>query len=185
MPDYFTGRGDDGSTSLLGDKRVRKDSPRPAAYGAVDEASAALGMARASTDSETVANVTMTIQRDLYGLMSELAATPENAETFRTIDEDRVAWLESQVSAFGDEIEMPEEFVVGGDSIAGAHFDLARTVVRRAERAVTGLILSGDVENHHLLRYLNRLSSFCFVLSLWENKRAGVTHPSFAKDRGH
>lgn len=184
MSDYFTGRGDDGSTSLLGDERVRKDSPRPAAYGAVDEATAVLGMARASTDSETVANVTMTIQRDLYGLMAELAATPENAGTFRTIDEERVNWLESQLSAFGDEIEMPKEFVVGGDSVTGAHFDLARTVVRRAERAVTGLIFSGDVENRHLLRYLNRLSSFCFVLALWENQRAGVSRPSLAKDGG-
>lgn len=185
MSDYFTGQGDDGSTSLLGDRRVRKDSPRPAAYGAVDEASAVLGMARAATESESVAHVTMTIQRDLYRLMAELAATPENADTFRTIDQARVSWLESQLRAFGDEIEMPKEFVIGGDSVVGAHFDLARTVVRRAERAVTGLVLSGEVENQHLLRYLNRLSSLCFVLALWENQRGGVNRPSLAKDGGH
>ncbi len=124
----------------------------------------------------------MTIQRDLYGLMAELAATPENAATFRSIDEARVAWLEAQVATFGDEIDMPKEFVVGGDSVPGAHFDLARTVVRRAERAVSGLIRSGDVKNQQLLRYLNRLSSFCFVVALWENQRSGFGRPTLAKD---
>ncbi len=184
MPDYFTGLGDDGWTSLLGDERVPKDSPRPAAYGAVDEASAALGLARASTDSQAVADVTMAIQRDLYGLMAELAATPENAATFRTVDESRVGWLETQVGVFGHEIEMPKEFILGGDTVNGAHFDLARTVVRRAERAVAGLILAGEVENHHLLHYLNRLSTLCFVLELWENQQGGVRRPSLAKDTG-
>lgn len=182
MSDYFTGGGDDGWTSLLGDERVPKDSPRPVAYGAVDEASAVLGLARASTSSETVAKVALVIQRDLYGLMAELAALPQNAATFRTIDEARVAWLEGQVTAFGEEVEMPKDFVVGGDSLPGAHFDLARTVVRRAERAVAGLALSGDIENPQILRYLNRLSSLCFVISLWENQRAGVSRPTLAKD---
>jgi cob(I)alamin adenosyltransferase len=182
MSGYFTGRGDDGWTSLLGDERVPKDSPRPTAYGAVDEASAVLGLARAATSSEAVAKVTLAIQRDLYGLMAELAATAQNAAAFRTIDEARVAWLEDQVMAFGEDVEMPKEFVVSGDSVSGAHFDLARTVVRRAERAVAGLALSSDIENPQILRYLNRLSTFCFVISLWENQRAGVSLPTLAKD---
>jgi cob(I)alamin adenosyltransferase len=182
MPDYFTGRGDDGSTSLLGEERVPKDSPRPTAYGAVDEASAALGLARAMTAAASVAEVTAGVQRDLYRLMAELAATPENAEKFRSIDAARVEWLEAQVSRFGDEIDMPSEFVIGGDSKTGAAFDVARTVVRRAERLVAGLIRSGDVENRELLRYLNRLSSLCFVLLLWENQAAGVRHTQRAKD---
>jgi cob(I)alamin adenosyltransferase len=183
MPKYFSGRGDDGWTSLLGDERVPKDSARPSAYGAVDEASASLGMARAATRSTAVADLTAAVQRDLYGLMAELAATPENAESFRTIDDAKVAWLEEQVSAFGDEVNMPSEFVIGGDSVSGACFDLARTVVRRAERAVAGLLHAGEIENHQLLRYLNRLSSLCFVLSLWENQNSGVDRPSLAKDR--
>ena len=182
MSDYFTGRGDDGWTSLLGDERVPKDSARPAAYGAVDEASAALGLARASTDSDEAGKVILAIQRDLYGLMAELAATPQNAAAFRTIDEARVAWLESRLLEFGEDVAMPKDFVVGGDSVAGAQFDLARTVVRRAERTVAGLARDGEVENQQILRYLNRLSSFCFVMSLWENQRAGVASPTLAKD---
>jgi cob(I)alamin adenosyltransferase len=184
MPDYFTGAGDDGWTSLLGDERVPKDSPRPQAYGAVDEASAALGLARAATRFEAVGDLTAAVQRDLYGLMAELAATPSNAAAFRTIDAGKVTWLEAQVRDFGEQIEMPKDFVIGGDSVTGAHFDLARTIVRRAERAVAGLVHSGDVENREILRYLNRLSSLCFVLALWENQRSGVSHPSLAKDTG-
>lgn len=184
MPDYFSGRGDDGWTSLLGDERVPKDSARPSAYGAVDEASAVLGLARSTTESPDLGDVILTIQRDLYRLMAELAATPENAQTFHVIDEARVAWLEGQVQRFGDQVDMPKDFVVGGDTTGGAYFDLARTIVRRAERAVSGLVRSGEVENAQLLRYLNRLSSLCFVLALWENQRSGVDRPSLAKGGG-
>jgi len=77
---------------------------------------------------------------------------------------------------------MPQDFVVSGDSKAGAAFDLARTVIRRAERLVVRLHRNGEVENSFLLSYLNRLSSLCFVLSLWENQQAGVERPSLARE---
>ena len=139
MPDYFGGTGDDGYTGLLGDRRVPKSDPRPEAYGAVDEASAVIGLARAQSSSEDVQGVLIDVQRDLYHIMSEVAAEPEIAERFRVVSQERVDWLERQTERFGAEVEMPKEFVLGGDTGPAASLDFARTVVRRAERAVVRL----------------------------------------------
>jgi cob(I)alamin adenosyltransferase len=114
-------------------------------------------------------------------LMAELAATPENAPRFRHIDSERVAWLEAQTDSLSELVEMPHEFILPGDSPAGAALALARTVVRRAERRVARLIHEGLAENIELLRYLNRLSSLCFVMELLENRAWGQAGPSLAK----
>ncbi len=184
MTRFYTGTGDDGYTSLLGGGRVPKYDPRPEAYGTVDEASAALGLARALARSPEAKQVIEHVQRDLYGLMAELAARPEHAERFRKVGEAQVAWLEAQIDAFAGKVTLPREFILGGDTLAGGSFDLARTVVRRAERQVARLLHEGHLENHHLLAYLNRLSSLCYVLVLWENMQAGVERPSTAKQTG-
>ena len=191
MPDYFGGTGDDGYTGLLGDRRVPKSHPRPEAYGALDEASAALGVARALVRSEQVQKVLIETQRDLYHIMSEVAAEPEIAERFRVVDRRRVDWLETQIERFGSEVVMPKEFVLGGDTSSAAALDFARTVVRRAERAAIRLDLEAraeisaeprtDFENPHLFAYLNRLSSLCFVLALWEVQNRGDGSPTLAK----
>lgn len=165
---FYTRGGDDGYTGLLGAGRVPKEDVRIEAIGAVDEANAALGIARSMVRlPENAANI-LTIQRDLYGLMAELAATPENAEKFRSINEERLQWLEKQTDAIANSIEIPREFIVPGDTTEGAFIDLARAVVRRAERRVVELSHQDDSLNKILLRYLNRLSSFCFLLELQE-----------------
>lgn len=181
MPDFYTRKGDDGTTGLLGEGRVPKNHPVPEAVGAVDEASAALGVARAICRSPETAAALAAIQRDLYGLMSEIAAAPGVADRFRVIDADRVAWIEATVDRFGSRVEMPREFILPGDSHPGAALAVARTVVRRAERRVAGLFHAGSFENPNLLPYLNRLSSLCFVLELFENSLGGVDAPSLAK----
>jgi cob(I)alamin adenosyltransferase len=188
MPDYFGGTGDDGYTGLLGDRRVPKSDPRPEAYGSLDEASAALGLARAQITSEEVQIVLIEAQRDLYHIMSEVAAEPEIADRFRVVDRERVDWLEAQIEHFGAEVEMPKEFILGGDTGSSAALDYARTVVRRAERAVVRLELEAraepqptELENPHLFAYLNRLSSLCFVLALWEVQQPGRASPTLAK----
>ncbi len=181
MPDYFSGTGDDGNTGLLGDQRVPKFHPRPAAYGALDEAAAALGLARALAGVQQTQQLIIEVQRDLYHIMAEVAATPKQAHRFRELGAERVAWLESELKRLGDQISMPKGFVVGGDSAPGAALDLARTIVRRAERAIVELAHAGELTNPPLLAYLNRLSSLCFVLALWENQRAGVVSPTLAK----
>ena len=183
MSNFYTGTGDDGTTGLLGEGRVPKQHPIPETVGTVDEATAALGLARASCQAQQSAAIVLTVQRDLYHLMAELAATPENASRFRKIDSGRVGWLEKQIDELGKLVEMPREFIVPGDSLAGAALALARTVVRRAERRVAQLIHEGMVENVELLRYLNRLSSLCFVLELLENQVQGAQKPTLAKGK--
>jgi cob(I)alamin adenosyltransferase len=182
MPEsFYTRAGDEGYTGLLGPGRVAKEDPRIEALGAVDEANAALGAARAHARSPEAAGLLLAVQRDLYELMSELAAAPQNAERFRAIDAQKVSWLETQVDRLTKIVEIPREFIVPGDTVAGACLDLARTVVRRAERRVADLVHRGELANPQLLRYLNRLSSFCFVLELLENQTAGNANITLAR----
>jgi len=170
---FYTGKGDSGKTGLLGDERVPKHHPRIEALGALDEASAALGLARASCKASQTPPILRTAQRDLYRLMSEVAATPENADRFKGIDAERVAWLEKQTDEISEMISLPKEFILPGDTPSGAALSLARAVVRRAERRVTELFELGELDNDELLRYINRLSSLCFVLEILENRAAG------------
>jgi cob(I)alamin adenosyltransferase len=180
MAHFFTRTGDDGYTGLLGEGRVPKYHPRTEAVGTIDEANAALGLARATCQAELSSAILLAAQRDLYSLMAEVSATPENAARFRTIDTARVSWLETQIDAVSADVDIPKEFIVPGDSQAGAALDLARAIVRRAERQVAYLLHQQLLENSDLLHYLNRLSSLCFVLELFENQAAGEKSPTLA-----
>ncbi len=182
MPTFYTKTGDDGYTGLLGEGRVPKFDPRLEAVGTIDEATAALGLARAICHDSRSAPLLLQVQRDLYGLMAEVAATPENASRFRSIDAEKVTWLERQTDFLSSQVEMPKEFIIPGDSPASASLALARTVVRRAERRVAQIVHAGELDNLDLLRYLNRLSSLCFALELVENQAAGKSKPTLAKE---
>ena len=170
---FYTRSGDDGTTGLLGEGRVTKTHPRIEALGALDEASATLGLARAQTRDPRCEPILREVQRDLYKLMAEVAATSENADKFHMIDAARVQWLESQTDALASTLTMPHEFILPGDTPSGAALSLARAVIRRAERRVVELIETQAGMNTELVRYLNRLSSLCFVLELAENAAAG------------
>ncbi len=180
MPSFYTGAGDDGSTGMLGEGRIPKEHPRAEALGALDEAAAALGLARALNPESDIQAVLESMQRHLYQVMAEVAAPGANAVRFRMIGNDQVAWLEAEIDRRGAEVESPGEFLLGGDTPSGGALDLARTVVRRAERRVSLLIHQGEVENRALLAYLNRASSLCFLLILQGYRQAGVG-PSLAK----
>jgi cob(I)alamin adenosyltransferase len=143
------------------------------ALGDLDEASAALGLARAQCKDARTEHILKDAQRDLYAIMAEVAVTPENAQQFRTLDQERVEWLESQVDDITALIPIPGGFILPGDSPGGAALSLARAIVRRAERRATELLDAGEIENKLLLAYLNRLSSLCFVLELFENLQSG------------
>lgn len=170
---FYTAKGDDGTTGLLGEGRVPKYHVRMEAIGALDEASAALGLARAQCSATQTAPILLEAQRDLYKLMAEVAATPENAGRFHFIDSARVGWLEKQTDELSAIVEMPKEFILPGDTLGGAALSMARAIVRRAERCVVSLFDEEEVANPDLQRYLNRLSSLCFVLELLENRYAG------------
>ncbi len=181
MAPFFTRGGDDGYTGVLGEERLPKYDLRLEALGALDEATAALGMARAACKLAASRKMILRVQRDLYHLMAETAASPEAAAKFRRIDARHVAWLEEQIEETGRKVNLPEGFVVAGDTWAGAVLDLARTVVRRAERRMVEIFHRGEVKNPEMLKYLNRLSSLLYFIELNENQSAGVAEPTLAK----
>ena len=134
MSPFYTRSGDDGTTGLLGEGRLPKYHPRLEALGVLDEASAALGLARSICLAPHSVPLLLEVQRDLYVLMTEVAAPPGNAGRFQRLEPERVKWLESQVETTAALVPIPTEFILPGDSQAGAALDLARTIVRRAER---------------------------------------------------
>ena len=184
MSKFYTRTGDDGATGLLGDERVPKYHPRIEAIGSIDEASAAIGAARAICKREGVNLLLQVVQRDLYGIMAEVAASKANASHFRSIDSARVTWLEEEIDRISSGMQFPKAFILPGDTPASGLLALARTIVRRAERRVIRLMDDGELENIELQRYLNRLSSLCFALELGENQAGGIDTPSLANPQG-
>ena len=173
---WYTRRGDDGYTGLLGPERVPKYDLRPEAYGIVDEAQAALGVARAAGCTPATGWVIFSVEQTLQSLMSELAASDIKDSPFANqITAAAVAQLEAWLAEAEARARVPPEFVVPGDSLPGAALHLARTIVRRAERHVALLLHGGLLANEQVLRYLNRLSSLLFVLACVEDQGA---HPS-------
>lgn len=183
MSEFYTRKGDDGYTGVLGEGRVTKYDLVPETLGAVDEAGAVLGLARSLCQGEGSAAAILKIQRDLYGLMAEVAATPENVKRFHVVDESYVTWLEEQTALFSQKAPLPKEFIIPGDTPVGAALDLARTVVRRAERRLTEFLHRGGTQNTALLQYLNRLSSLLFVLEIYENQAAGKDKLTLARGK--
>lgn len=170
----YTGKGDTGYTGLLGKGRVLKHELRPTAYGTVDEANAFMGLARANQEtSDRTKTVLLETQRDLWILMGELATVPNTTIKLpQTITAERVAWLEAETDKLGTETPPLTQFVIPGDTMPGAWLDVARTVVRRAERCVTKLMCEDTLENPEIVRYLNRLSSLLFALARYEEMLA-------------
>ena len=170
---FYTGRGDDGYTGLLGPERVPKYDLRPEAYGTVDEAQAAIGLARASGCTANSEQILLKVQRDLYTLMAELAAAGDEDSPFAgRVTGEYLEQVEGWISLFETQVKMPKEFVIPGDSQAGAALHLARTVIRRAERHAVRLAHDGILANELVIRYLNRLSSLLYVLALLEDQEA-------------
>jgi cob(I)alamin adenosyltransferase len=157
-PPVSTGRGDDGTTTLLGSGRMGKDDPRIAVLGDLDEASSFLGLARAEADEE-IGGLLLEVQRLLYRVMGDVAMPGEEnavgAEDLELLDEALGGWR--------GRTEIPKEFVVPGESRLGALLDVARSVVRRAERS---LVAAGYAAEHpYAVRVVNRLSDLLFVVA--------------------
>ena len=170
-----SGTGDQGTTGLLGGGRVRKDDARIEAYGAVDEASSALGLAKALTQVQRVKSVCEDVQRGLYRLGAELATNPQQDAVFAQITQHDVDDVERVISELEGAVSMPTGFVLPGVTPGSGALDVARTVTRRAERRAVELSASGSFRNEQALRYLNRVSLLLFVLARFEEHETGVT----------
>jgi len=165
-----TRTGDDGYTGLFGPARVPKYHPQPETYGTVDEASSALGLARALSRDPQAREVARRVQEDFYVMMAELAATPETRERLpRRITAEDVVRIEGWIDELKGRVEVGPKFIIPGDSVSGAAFDLARTIIRRAERLVARLVHDGTVTNPEILKYLNRASDLAFVIARLED----------------
>lgn len=179
-PAIYTRSGDDGTTGLLFGGRVRKDAPQPVAYGDVDEAQAVIGVARSMLGGADahLQEVLLEVARDLYVLMAELATLPEHRSKLLAgttlVTEEMVAAVEAHIDEFASQFDPPTEFVVPGDDPVAAHLDLARTVVRRAERQAVAVVADGSQAVH----YLNRLSDLLWTLARWREGTSTLARPN-------
>ncbi len=169
----YTRKGDDGTTGLLYGSRVGKQSAGPTAYGEVDEAVSALGLARAETprDSE-LHEILVRLQRELFVVGAELATAPANRSKLEPgvslVTEGMVADLEPLIDELTERYEPPTEFVLPGENRVAAALDLARTVVRRAERAAVAAAEAGWLDTSQVVPYLNRLADLVYTLARWQ-----------------
>ena len=171
---FFTRRGDDGYTDLIGGPRLPKDDLRIAVLGDVDEATSAIGFARATARHEETRAALLHVQKDLYLLMADVATVAGKAVGEPRLTAERMDALERLIGSFDSRISIPREFVAPGDTLPGAALDVARTVVRRAERSVAHLLHDGEGASATMVAYLNRLSSLLFGLARFEDALAGA-----------
>ena len=168
----YTRTGDDGSTGLVDGSRVSKASHRPLVMGSVDEANAAIGLARLSASAATDA-ILSRIQNDLFDLGADIA-TPGTIEGALRILPEQVAWLEMQIDAANEALAPLTSFILPAGTAAATHLHLARTIVRRAERDAVAAVDAGEALSAPARHYLNRLSDLLFVLARVENPAGDV-----------
>jgi len=160
----FSKKGDSVKTSLLSGERVSKASLRPEAYGTLDEASSALGLARAFTQNHAIKDKIVTVQEDLLILGAQLACESEVRPDYQ-IDASRTLRLEQWIQELQEEVSLPRQFIFPGANAVSAAVDLSRTIIRRAERRCIALKESGQLDDSEVHAYLNRLGDFLFTLA--------------------
>ena len=175
MDKIYTKYGDLGETGLLYGGRVPKNDPRCEAYGATDEAVSALGLARPLCQDPRVRQVIRQCQKDLFAVGAELATDVGHYDTFKKhfspVTSDMVEGLERIIDEMNAQIELPRAFIVPGASAASGALDMARSILRRAERRVVALAQHDLLTNPEILRYINRLADLLFMLARFEDRR--------------
>ncbi len=171
----YTGKGDDGTTALVGGQRVPKDSPRVAAYGSVDELNSHIGLAISLGLHAELTPVLKTIQNELFHLGADLATREEDRPRLKIpqIEQRHVDALEQLIDRLTAELGPLENFILPGGSPGGAALHVARAVCRRAERDAIALSRVDPI-GPLALKYLNRLSDALFVMARYENHTRGV-----------
>ena len=166
----YTRKGDDGTTGLWYGGRVPKHDGRPEAYGSVDEAASALGLARAAADRDgELYRDILRVQNELFVAGAELATAPEAAGRLEAgvskLTPDMVDRLETDIDRYMERVDLPPKFVIPGGTELSARLDVARTAVRRAERRVAALKDAGELADDTVVTYLNRLSDALFAMA--------------------
>jgi len=179
----YTKGGDDGSTGLLFGGRVMKDDPRTQAAGAIDEAVAALGLARSLTPhSEGLADLILGLQKQLFVLGAEVSTASENHDKLTpgisAVTTEMAAALEDEIDRIVALSPLPDYFVVPGASSVSAALDLSRSIVRRAERWIVEISRADGLAGVNALVYVNRLSDLLFVAARLEESSRGLDAPS-------
>ena len=179
MPRIYTKTGDDGTTGLLYGGRVSKDDLVTEAYGTTDETVAVLGLSRAFATDTAMAEDILALQRELFVVGADLATNPTERIKLQAgvslVTTDMTERLEARIDDLVAERPLPQAFIVPGANPASAALDVARSTIRRAERAVVALERAEREVNPEVRRYLNRLSDLLFVLARWE---AGESEPA-------
>lgn len=186
MVKIYTKKGDDGSTSLWYGGRVPKHHGRTEAYGALDEACSQLGAARALCDAsqaELAADI-LQLQNDIFIAGAELATAPEAAERLEDgvsrVTEEMVTEHERLIDRYMSEVELPPKFVIPGGNQLSAQLDVARTVIRRAERWISALNEEGEIASETVIHFVNRASDLAYAMARW----ADIPDPALFEGRG-
>jgi len=169
----YTRKGDDGTTSLWYGGRVPKHDGRTDAYGTLDEAISALGVARALCgdvyESTELHDDILRLQDDLFIAGAELATAPEASERLEDgvsrVTEEMVGWAEERIDHYMDQVELPPQFVIPGGTTLSAQVDLARSIIRRAERKISRLAQEGEIASEALLHLVNRASDLAYAMA--------------------
>lgn len=186
MVKIYTKKGDDGTTGLWYGGRVEKSGPRTEAYGTLDEACSALGVARALCDAgqTDLASDILALQNELFVAGAELATAPEAAERLEDgisrITAEMTDALDGVIDRYMAQVDLPPKFVIPGGNPLSAQLDVGRTIIRRAERRVVAIQLAGELASAEILRFLNRASDLCFAMARY----ADTPDPVLFEGRG-
>jgi cob(I)alamin adenosyltransferase len=174
MVKIYTRKGDDGTTSLWYGGRIRKDDPHTEAYGALDETTSVLGLARAACEDERIHADILRLQRELFVAGAELATAPEARARLEpgvsSLDSEMVEWLERAIDSYMNEVDLPPKFVIPGGTELSARLDFARATLRRAERNIVALSNEGEIADSVALRYVNRASDLLFAMARYADE---------------
>ena len=170
----YTKFGDKGETSLLYGGRVSKNNPHTEAYGITDEAVSAMGLARAMSSDQRVKDLLRQLQSELFTVAAELATDPGKYELFKQhfspVTPEMVENLENAIDSLEQDMEMPKVFILPGGSPSSAATDLARCIIRTAERRVVAMAEADLLTNDLIVSYLNRLGDLLFVVARYEDR---------------
>src|SRR3954447_2004664 len=184
MVKIYTRKGDDGTTSLWYGGRVPKHDGRTDAYGTLDEANSALGVARSlcmddfGDEARALEADILRLQDDLFIAGAELATAPEASgrleDGVSRVTEEMVLWAEKRIDHYMAQVDLPPQFVIPGGTRLSAQIDVARTIIRRAERRVSALQQEGEIASETLLHLLNRASDLAFAMARFSDVESPV-----------